>query len=47
LLYNGSDYETKKKVDLLVKSYLKNNAAKMAKDVVGANNETKKAVYKQ
>lgn len=47
LLYNSSDYETKKKVDLLVKSYLKNNAAKMAKDVVGANNETKKAVYKQ
>lgn len=47
LLYNSSDYETKKKVDLLVKSYLKNNASKMAKDVVGANNETKKAVYKQ
>lgn len=47
LLYNGSDYETKKKIDILVNSYLKNNASKMAKDVVGANNETKKAIYKQ
>ena len=47
LLYNGSDYETKKKIDILVKSYLKNNAAKMSKEVANASTETKKSIYKK
>ncbi len=49
LLYNSNDYELAQDIKALTKQYLKNNAAKISKDVseAGADSAVKKSVLKK